>query len=76
MHIRNIGGFAIPFDIVEKYTDGSSMRFHQTSALWKSNPVQTLITLPIPSGKKLQSIQLDNGIYVDADASNNTWMGK
>ena len=76
VHIRNIGGFDIPFDIVEKFTDGSSVRSHHSSAVWEADPTQFLITLPMPSGKKLQSIQLDNGIYVDADASNNTWHAK
>jgi hypothetical protein len=65
VHIRNIGGFAIPFDIVKTYSDGR-----------EANPSQIMITLPMGPGKKLQSIQLDNGIYVDADASNNTWHAK
>lgn len=70
--IRNIGGFAIPFDLVITYADGSTLRTHQTPAVWTANQSMTTITLP-DSGKKIQSILVDNGIYVDADASNNKW---
>jgi hypothetical protein len=69
--IRNIGGFPIPFDLVVTYSDGSTGRLHQTPAVWAASPSYIQITLP--AGKKPQSLQLDNGIYVDADASNNRW---
>ncbi len=72
--IRNIAGFAIPFDLVVTYDDGSTKRFHQTPAVWAANPA--LIQIALPAGKKLQSLQLDNGIYVDADASDNRWPAK
>lgn len=72
--IRNIGGFAIPFDLVVTYSDGSTDRLHQTPAVWAAN--QSYIQITLPAGKKLQSLQLDNGIYVDADPSNNRWQEK
>jgi len=71
-HIRNIGGFAMPFDLVINYADGSTERIHQTPAVWAADQSQTTVALP-RTGKKLQSIQVDGGIYVDADASNNKW---
>jgi len=71
--IRNIGGFAIPFDLVVKYADGSTDRIHQTPAIWSAGQSTVVVTLPTASGKKLASIQIDNGIFVDADASNNRW---
>jgi len=70
--IRNIGGFAIPFDLVITYADGATTRLHQTPAVWSSDQSNTTVNLPA-GGKKLKSIQIDNGIYVDADASNNKW---
>jgi hypothetical protein len=71
-HIRNIGGFAMPFDLVITYADGSTERIHQTPAVWAADQSQTTVALP-KTTKKLQSIQVDGGIYVDADASNNKW---
>ena len=76
VQVRNIGGFAIPFDVVRTYSDGTSIRVHESPAVWEANPSQTLITLGITPGKTLRSIHLDNGIYVDADPSNNTWQAK
>jgi hypothetical protein len=70
--IRNIGGFAIPFDLVLTYTDGTTTRQHQTPAVWSADQSNISVNLP-GNSKKLKSIQIDNGIYVDADASNNKW---
>lgn len=70
--IRNIGGFAIPFDLVITYSDGTTTRVHQTPAVWRADQSKTTIMLP-NTGRSLRSIQVDNGIYVDADASNNKW---
>jgi hypothetical protein len=75
VQIRNIGGFAMPFNLVVTYADGSSERLHQTPAVWAADQSQTTVSLP-KSGKKWQSIRIDNGIYVDADATNNTWIAK
>jgi hypothetical protein len=71
-HIRNIGGFAMPFDLVISYTDGTTERLHQTPAVWAADQTQTTVALP-KSGKKITSVLVDGGIYVDADASNNKW---
>ena len=70
--IRNIGGFAIPFDLVITYADGTTTRMHQTPAVWRADQSKTTIPLP-NAGKTVRSIQVDTGIYVDADASNNKW---
>lgn len=69
--INNIGGFAIPFDILLEYTDGTADTLHKTAGVWEANQQQTVIT--IPAKKKVQYIQLDCGIYLDYDESNNSW---
>ncbi|GGA90641.1 M1 family metallopeptidase [Puia dinghuensis] len=74
--IHNIGGFAIPFDLVVTYTDSSTDRFHQTPAVWSTNQSKTAITLPPKTGKTIHSIEVNNGIFVDADPSNNKWTVK
>jgi len=70
--IRNIGGFAIPFNVDVHYSDGSSASYHQTPALWSADPKNASVSIP-SGGKKIQSVELNGGIYVDADASNNKW---
>lgn len=71
--VTNIGGFAIPFDVVFHYTDGSSDTRHQTPAIWAANEKQAQINIAPAGGKKLLSVELKGGIYVDADISNNSW---
>ena len=69
--IDNVGGFAIPTNFVVEYTDGSTDNIHQTAGIWEKNQKQA--TVIIKTKKKIQSLKLDNGIYMDADETNNTW---
>ena len=71
--INNIGGFAIPFDLVVHYTDGSTSSQHQSPAIWNIDEKKARITFTPAAGKKIRSLELQGGIYVDADPSNNTW---
>ncbi len=67
--VDNIGGFAVPFDAVITYADGSNETLHQTPEVWHQNEKQTTILL-LPA-KKIASVKLDGGIWMDADTSNN-----
>ena len=69
--IDNIGGMAAPVDLEAKYGDGSSQVIHETSAIWAAN--QRRATVTIATGKSLQSIGLNGGIWMDADSTNNRW---
>ena len=71
--VTNIGGFAIPFDLVLHYADGSSDTRHQTPAIWAANEKHAQISFTPAAGKKLLSLELKGGIYVDADITNNRW---
>jgi hypothetical protein len=71
--IRNIGGFAIPFDMEILYADGSSGTQHQGPALWNTDPQNAQVILSPAAGKKIRSIELKGGIYVDADRTDNKW---
>jgi hypothetical protein len=71
--VKNIGGFAIPFDVVLTFTDGSTKTIHQTPAVWEANQKQTYVTFKAIIGKSLKSVTLDNGIFVDANKADNTW---
>jgi Peptidase family M1 domain len=69
--VRNIGGMDAPFDLILKYSDGSSDSLHQTPMVWKAD--QTHTTIIVPTSKTLTSAVIDGGIWMDADVSNNRW---
>jgi hypothetical protein len=71
VRILNVGGFAIPFDVVITYQDGKTERKHFTPAVWKTNQKVTSINLNTKNAVK--SIAIDNGIYVDATPKDNIW---
>jgi aminopeptidase N len=69
--VENIGGYVAPFDIAIIYADGTKETVHQTPAVWKDN--QKMTTVKITSKKKVQSIVIDGGIFMDANTKNNSW---
>ena len=71
VNIKNIGGFAAPVDVVVTYADNKRENFHQTPEIWKANTKET--TVNISTKKSVKSINLDGGIYLDADESNNSF---
>ncbi|GAB3547241.1 M1 family metallopeptidase [Spirosoma fluminis] len=72
--IQNIGGYVAPVDVVVQYADGAKETFHQTPAIWQSNQSQAVVK--VPTKKKVQSVRLEGGIFMDADTANNTWKAK
>ena len=72
LNIKNIGGFAIPFDVIATYEDGSTESFHQTPIVWEQNQKET--TINIKTAKTVKSLKLDGGIFIDANEQDNTWM--
>ncbi len=69
--ISNIGGMAAPVNLLIKYADGSTASLHETPLIWQAD--QRLARVDIPSQKKILSLVLDGGIFMDADPSNNKW---
>jgi aminopeptidase N len=69
--IDNIGGMAAPVDVRVKYSDGDTATFHQTPAIWESNQKRAIVR--IPTEKTISSLDLDGGIWMDADTANNGW---
>ena len=67
----NIGGFPAPVDLKLTYSDGSTAVAHQTPGIWERDRKRA--TVRIATKKTLTAVQLDGGIYVDADASNDSW---
>ncbi|MXO05210.1 M1 family metallopeptidase [Flavobacterium sp. HBTb2-11-1] len=72
--VENIGGFAIPFDVVITYADKSKVILHQTPAIWEKN--QKTAKIILKSTKKILQIQLDGGIFMDATPENNVLLVK
>lgn len=68
--IQNVGGFAVPFDIVVKYSDGMEEHIHKTPAIWKVNQAKAQISFP--ARKKVVSITLDGNLFMDATPADNT----
>jgi hypothetical protein len=71
LNIENIGGFAIPFNITITYNDDSIVTIHKTPLVWKNDQKQ--IAIDIRTNKKIKSVQIETGIFVDADETNNKW---
>ncbi len=71
IRIKNVGGFAIPFDVVVTYEDDTKYTLHQNPAIWETN--QKSIKMTLKSLRKVKSISLDNGIFMDATPLNNVW---
>ena len=72
--LQNIGGYVAPVDVVITFADGMKQTFHQTPAIWQTNPKHATLKLPVK--KKVQSVRLEGGIFMDADESNNVWKAK
>ena len=72
--IDNIGGMAAPVSVIMNYADGTKEKFHQTPSIWQNNPQKA--TVKVSTNKKVESISLDGGIFMDADTTNNILKGK
>ncbi len=68
--IRNIGGIPSPVNITITYHDGTSETLHQTPAIWQHTPKEAIIK--VPTSKRIKSVSLDGGIFMDTDTRNNT----
>lgn len=72
--LKNTGGFPAPVDVIVTFADGSQQTFHQTPAIWEKN-IKTATVL-IPSAKTINKVELDGGIFMDDDTSDNIWSAK
>ena len=69
--IQNVGGFAIPFDVVTTAKDGKQTTQHFTPAIWSKN--EKNITVIIDNKTTLSSVKLDGGIFMDATPGDNEY---
>jgi hypothetical protein len=71
VQVNNVGGFAMPFDVIVAYADGAQETFHQNPAIWKDSPDTATITVKTP--KEVKMVALDGGIFMDAAPTDNVW---
>ena len=69
LEIKNIGGFAVPFDVIATYDDGSTETWHQTPEVWQQDQKET--TVKIKTKRTVKSVRLDGGIFMDANEKDN-----
>ncbi|MBS1747867.1 MAG: M1 family metallopeptidase [Bacteroidetes bacterium] len=67
--IQNVGGFAIPFDVVLHTKEGKQISQHFTPAVWSKN--DKTITVTINNKESLSSVDADGGIFMDATPDDN-----
>lgn len=71
LKLKNTGGMAAPVNLSITYEDGTSEIMHQTPTIWQNNQKET--TVIIKAKKKIKSIKLDGGIFMDAYEEDNSW---
>lgn len=71
INILNVGGFAIPFDLIIELTDGSVKNTHYTPKTWEENRGKK--TISIPYSKNIKTIKLNGGIFMDYSPDDNVW---
>lgn len=67
--VDNVGGFAIPFDVVLTYEDGTTEKGHFTPIVWEKDQKSTSLNIPVK--KKIKSVNLDGGIFMDYTPDDN-----
>jgi peptidase M1-like protein len=69
--IENVGGFAIPFDVILTTKDGTEKKQHFTPAVWSKN--EKAITITVDNNTAANAVKLDGGIFMDATPDDNVF---
>lgn len=67
--VENTGGFAIPFNVLLEYRDGTTAQTHYTPEVWRLDEKKAVIAIKTP--KEIRSLKIDGDLFLDADTSNN-----
>ena len=67
--VDNVGGFAVPFDAVVTYEDQSVEKTHFTPQIWENDQKKAVIS--ISTKKKVKSVMLDGGLFMDYTPDDN-----
>ncbi|MCY0979169.1 M1 family metallopeptidase [Chryseobacterium wangxinyae] len=69
LNVDNVGGFAVPFDVVMTYEDQSVEKTHFTPKIWENDQKKAVISVSIK--KKVKSVLLDGGLFMDYTPDDN-----
>ena len=72
--LENVGGLPAPVTLVVRYADGTADSLRQSAAIWK--PDARRATVSLSAGKRVQSVTLEDGIWLDVNAANDRWTAK
>lgn len=67
--LENIGGFAVPFDVIVTPEKGKEKRYHYSPEIWKKG--EKKVTFTVPSSGKIRQVSIDGGIFMDATPDDN-----
>ncbi|MGJ7031228.1 M1 family metallopeptidase [Niabella hirudinis] len=70
--LENIGGFAVPFDVIIKPENGKEKHCHYTPAIWKGR--ERSVTLTVPGSGRIEKVIIDGGIFMDATPQDNSYL--
>ncbi len=71
IQLENIGGMPIPMQLIASFKDGSSSTIALDPGIWENK--LRLTNYILKTNKKLISLKLETGIFLDGDVSNNVW---
>ncbi len=69
--ITNKGGNPLPIDLKIEFADGNSASIHKSIEVWQKG--NSMVTIPLPTGKKIEKIILGGVHTPDRDVKNNVW---
>jgi hypothetical protein len=69
VRVENVGGFAIPFNVKMMFADGTEKITHYSPVVWRGTKT---INIKTTTNKKVKSIVIDGGIYMDATPADNS----
>lgn len=67
--VSNKGGFAVPFNVIVEYEDGSAGGTHVTPAVWEQDGKRAVIELTGP--KKIRKVRIDGDLFLDRQPDDN-----
>ncbi|MBX7170232.1 MAG: M1 family metallopeptidase [Pyrinomonadaceae bacterium] len=71
MKVKNIGGFAIPIEVITEYKNGKKEVLHFTPKVWSKN--QQLATLSLKLSDEPLTLTIKQLIFIESNYNDNFW---